>query len=256
MSRLFTVSTAGLFGMLALSACASSTQVTELDARIKALEGKLAEMEAKPAAKSAAAGAAAAKPELSPEEKAKEDAALALMKEAQTAMRANDFTTAKAKLAEIQASYAETRAGKAAVRMAEEVNLVGTDAPPIEVEKWFQGNATYGKQATLVLFWEKWCPHCIREMPEMAVMAPKFKGKVEFVGVTKMTKKVTEEDINTFIKDNKIGFPMALEKEGSMSRNFKVTGIPAAALVKDGKVIWRGNPATLDEATLTSLISG
>lgn len=254
MSRLFTVSPVGLLAALTLAGCASSTQVSELDARIQALEGKIAALEAKPAAPAAAG--TAAKAEISPEEKAKEDAALALMKEAQTAMRANDFATAKAKLAEIQASYADTRAGKAAVRMAEEVNLLGTEAPALEVDKWFQGKASFGNQPTLVVFWEVWCPHCKREMPELAVMEPKFKGKVQMVGLTKMTKKVTEDQVQSFIKENKIGFPMGLEKEGSMSKAFKVTGIPAAALVKNGQIVWRGNPASLDEKTLTDLLAG
>ena len=41
-----------------------------------------------------------------------------------------------------------------------------------------------------------------------------------------------------------------------MSSSFAVTGIPAAALVKDGKVVWRGHPARLDDALLDKLMAG
>jgi hypothetical protein len=53
-----------------------------------------------------------------------------------------------------------------------------------------------------------------------------------------------------------VKFPVAKEKEGSLSNAFNVTGIPAAALVKGGKVIWRGHPGRLDDATLDALIKG
>jgi hypothetical protein len=49
---------------------------------------------------------------------------------------------------------------------------------------------------------------------------------------------------------------MAKEKDASMSTGFNVTGIPAAALVKEGKVIWRGHPGRLDDATIDKLIGG
>ena len=32
-----------------------------------------------------------------------------------------------------------------------------------------------------------------------------------------------------------------------MSQHFNVSGIPAAAVVKDGKIVWRGHPARLTD---------
>ena len=37
---------------------------------------------------------------------------------------------------------------------------------------------------------------------------------------------------------------------GALSQHMNVSGIPAAAVVKDGVVIWRGHPARLDETVL------
>jgi thiol-disulfide isomerase/thioredoxin len=231
---------------LLLGGCAQQKALDEANAKITALEEKVAKLEAG----GAKGGAAAADP-------AKEEAATKLMTEAQDAMKNGDYATAKTKLADLNTNFADTRAGKAASRMASEVNLVGTDAAPIEVEKWFVGKADYGSsKATLLVFWEVWCPHCKKEMPKLAEEEGKYKSKgVQIVGLTKITKSATEEKVQEFIKENNIKYPVAKEKGDNMSKAFAVTGIPAAALVKDGKVIWRGHPARLTDDVLDKLLA-
>ncbi len=232
--------------LLGLVGCASKQEVTDLDARIKALEEKLAKPEAAPAAN---------KPGAPPASTPEDDAASALMKEAQVAINGANFDLAKAKLAEISEKYPETRAAKAATRIAAEIGIIGTDAPTMEVEKWFQGKANWdSKKATLVVFWEQWCPHCKDEMPKMQPLSEKWSSKLQVVGMTKVTKKSTDELVTAFLSENKIKFPVGKEKDGSLSKAFMVTGIPAAAIVKDGKIIWRGHPNKLTEAFLTQLL--
>ena len=233
---------------LALTGCAQKSELDAANERIKSLEEKVATLEKAPAAKGSA-------PAASSEE---EEAAGKLMQEVQEAVKGNDYATAKTKLADLTGKYAGTRAGKAAVRMASEINLVGTDAGPIEAEKWFQGNADFSKsKATLVVFWEVWCPHCKKELPKLAEDEAKLKAKgVQIVAMTKVTKSSTDEKVEEFIKESKAKFPIGKEKDGSMSKAYAVSGIPASALVKDGKVIWRGHPARLDDATIDKLLAG
>lgn len=234
--------------LILLTGCAQKSEVDALDARVKAVEEKVATMEKSGGGKAGAPAASTAD----------EEAATKLMTEVQDAMKANDYTTAKAKLAELQEKYAATRAGKAGVRMASEVNLVGSDAAPLEVDKWFQGKANLGdSKATLVVFWEVWCPHCKREVPKMAAEEAKYKAKgIQLVGITKVTKSATDEKVVEFLKENKVNFPIGKEKDGSLSAAYAVSGIPAAALVKDGKVIWRGHPARLTDEVLDKLLAG
>ena len=232
---------------LLLTGCAQKSELDAANERIKALEEKVASLEKAPAGKTAA-------PAASSEE---EDAATKLMGEVQEAMKANDYATAKAKLAELGEKYSATRAGKAGARMATEVNLIGSDAAALDVDKWFQGKASLDGKTTLLVFWEVWCPHCKKEMPKLAEEEGKYKDKgVQIVGVTKVTKSATDEKVEEFIKENKIKYPIAKEKDASLSKAYAVSGIPAAALVKDGKVIWRGHPARLDDATLDKLLAG
>ena len=77
-----------------------------------------------------------------------------------------------------------------------------------------------------------------------------LKGEgLQVVGLTKITRSSTEEKVTSFIADKQISYPLAKES-GEISSYFNVSGIPAAAVLKDGKVVWRGHPAQLNEAKL------
>jgi thiol-disulfide isomerase/thioredoxin len=246
---MFRIALASLLTIGFAAGCAQKSELEAVDARLKAIEEKVATLEKAPAGKAAPA---AANPEA--EEKASK-----LMTEVQEAVKGSDYTAAKAKLAELAVEpLASTRAGKAATRMASEINLVGTDAAALDMDKWFQGKATLGEsKATLLVFWEVWCPHCKKEMPKLAEEEGKYKAKgIQVVGITKVTKSATDEKVEEFLKESKVKFPVGKEKEGgTLSKAYAVSGIPAAALVKDGKVIWRGHPARLDDATVDALMS-
>jgi peroxiredoxin len=233
---------------LLVGGCAQKKDVDAMDARLKEVEEKLAKLEK-------GGGGGKAGPSTSPEEEA---AASSLMKEAQEALKGNQYDVAKSKLAELKEKYGSTRAGRASARMMNEVAIIGTDAPQLDVDKWFQGKANLADaKATLVVFWEVWCPHCKEEMPKMPEVYHKWKSKgLNVVGVTKVTKSATDEKVETFIKDNKIDFPIGKEKDGALSKAYNVSGIPAAALVKDGKVVWRGHPAKLTDDMIGTFLSG
>ena len=67
------------------------------------------------------------------------------------------------------------------------------------------------------------------------------------IGLTKQTRGVTDEQVTSFIGENKVTYPIAKEQGDSLSQHYGVRGIPAAAVVKDGKVVWRGHPARLTD---------
>ncbi len=235
----------GILSLSLLVSCAQKADVDALDARLKTIEESVATLEKKSAASA-------------PASSADEEAASKLMQAAQAAIKEGDFATAKGKFADLSAKYAGTRAGKAASHMSAEINLIGTDAKPLEVDKWFQGKADYsGSKATLLVFWEVWCPHCKKELPEMAEKEAEYRAKgIQLVGLTKVTKSSTDEKVAEFLKEHNVKFPNGKEKDTSMSTAFNVSGIPAAALVKDGKVVWRGHPARLTPELLDKLMAG
>lgn len=71
---------------------------------------------------------------------------------------------------------------------------------------------------------------------------------------TKLSRDVPEETFTGFIDEHNLTFPNGLEDAGKTSEIFKVNSIPAGAIVKDGVVVWRGNPAALKEADYRAII--
>jgi thiol-disulfide isomerase/thioredoxin len=164
---------------------------------------------------------------------------------------------AKNRMSEFLKKYNDTETAKSARRLHQEVlSVIGKEAPTEwGIEKWFQGendiDLSSGK-TTLLVFWETWCPHCKREVPKLQTIYTALKDQgLQVLGVTRITKSSTEEAVEAFIKEHEITYPIAKE-DGKMNLHFSVRGIPAGAVLKDGKVIWRGHPGELDEAKLKS----
>lgn len=228
-----------LWAVLGAAITVSGCADPALQKKVDDLEAKVAEIDKKQKAAPAAPG----KPNQEVDQ-----AAMNLLKEATEAQQKGDTTTAKAKYKEVTEKYAGTRPAAVASRQLAELNVVGKSIDKLNIEEWYQGETslTDGK-ATLLVFWEVWCPHCKREVPKMQATYDKFKGDgLNLIGLTKLTRNKTPEDVKTFMTENKVKYPMAKEG-GDMSALFGVNGVPAAAAVKDGKVVWRGHPAQLTD---------
>lgn len=181
--------------------------------------------------------------------------------EAQTALAAvnrliasGDTTKAKAEMTSFMQKYGSTRTAAGARSTYQELQIIGKSVPADwGIERWFQGEKDIdlaGDSTKLVVFWETWCPHCQREVPKLQAMYDSLKGSgLKVLGLTKVTKSATEEKVTDFIKTSKMSYPVAKEN-GSASEYFGVSGVPAAVVVKAGKVVWRGHPARLSEAQL------
>jgi thiol-disulfide isomerase/thioredoxin len=136
--------------------------------------------------------------------------------------------------------------------LTREMAVVGQPVPaPWAIEKWFQGSADLdGGGTKLLVFWEEWCPYCKKELPHFQEIYEKYKGRgLQVVGLTRLTRTATEAGVLGVIAEKKVGFPIAKES-GAVAEYFHVKGIPAAAVVRDGKIIWRGHPLRLTDEML------
>jgi thiol-disulfide isomerase/thioredoxin len=217
----------------------------ELEARVTALETQVKTLAVPGAATAASAEA--------------DKAAGQLVREASEAMKTGDIKTARAKVKEVKQKYSTTRAARSAAQLEGTLEIFGKDAGSLTVEKWYGDKDTTFEDgnATLVVFWEVWCPHCKREAPKLQATYEKYNSKgLNVVGLTRINKpdRAPESMTVDFIKESKITYPMAKEN-GSMAQHFAVQGIPAAAVVKDGKIVWRGHPAQLDDKMIEGFIS-
>lgn len=153
---------------------------------------------------------------------------------------------AKAKLKTDMQMFAATKAGSSMQNLSRELAVIGKDCPSDwGIEKWFQGQdaVDLASGTTVVVFWESWCPHCRREVPKLQAMYDEYKGAgLQMIGLTRVNRGATEDAVNDLIAQNNVNYPIAKE-DGSVAQYFNVSGIPAAAVVKDGKIVWRGHPS-------------
>ncbi|TPV96428.1 MAG: TlpA family protein disulfide reductase [Myxococcales bacterium FL481] len=187
---------------------------------------------------------------------ARESAARADLKAARSLVATGDVEGAQAKLEAMKLELGDTqtyrRRGR---RLAAELAVVGQQAPALTVDKWFRQAEVdlSASSPTVVVFFEQWCPHCRNEIPKLDELYAKHKAAgLQLVALTKMTKGSTVAQVQSLIED--VSYPVAKE-DGALSRAFAVSGIPAAAVVKDGKIVWRGHPAALDDASVAGWLA-
>ena len=111
--------------------------------------------------------------------------------------------------------------------------------------------------ATMLVFWEEWCPHCKREVPKIEGMHTKYKARgLNVVGLTKVTRSSTDEKVTSFMQEKGVTYPVAKEDGDNLSKRFGVRGVPAAAIVQAGKVVWRGHPARISDGMIEKILGG
>lgn len=167
-----------------------------------------------------------------------------------------DIAGAKQQLADFNTEYAGSDAAAWTRSLNRELEVVGKSAPEDwSIDKWFQGQsevALDSNKPTVVVFWESWCPHCRNEVPKLQAVYDSYREQgLQVVGVTRLTRDANEATVQSFIDEHHVGYPMAKES-GALAEYFNVKGIPAAAVVKDGQIVWRGHPTRLTDQMLSS----
>jgi thiol-disulfide isomerase/thioredoxin len=154
---------------------------------------------------------------------------------------------------------------------ADEILNIGDAAPPLAVSGWpkgekiekFEPGKTY-----VVEFWATWCGPCWASIPHLTELAHQYKEKgVQFIGVD-----VWEDDVKKvqpFLDEmgDKMDYNVALDtvpeggnpNDGAMVKDWMKAAdehnIPAAFVVRDGKIAWIGHTMDL-EKHLAKIIAG
>jgi thiol-disulfide isomerase/thioredoxin len=87
----------------------------------------------------------------------------------------------------------------------------------------------------LINFWASWCGPCREEMPLLNSLHKKY----EALGFTVLGVNVEEDTrkARDFLKDFPVDFPVLLDKENRVSKQYKVIAMPTTVLVdRDGNV--------------------
>ncbi|MCB9682592.1 MAG: TlpA family protein disulfide reductase [Alphaproteobacteria bacterium] len=187
----------------------------------------------------------------------RERVALDALRTAVDTLDAGDLDAARHALMDVVQQYPDTQASQYAQSVLAEQAVVGQPAPPLTVDHWIQGEASWPwPGATLLVFFEVWCPHCQREVPALQRYADAFVlDGLQVVGITRMSRGVTEADVIGFAGASGVGFALGYDADGDLSEAYGVQGIPSAAIVRDGVVVWRGHPQLLDADRLQRVLA-
>ncbi len=258
--------------LLSLNASPAFAQCDDLEAKVELLTRQIAAMQkqiialkaqqkagpvaAAPKAPATTDANAAARQQAAAARGAGREEAVALYDRIDELLGAGQIDEAKQALQDFNTTNEGTPAVAWTRSLTRELTAVGKPNPDDwSIEHWFQGESSVeldGGAPTVVVFWESWCPHCRDEVPKLQAIYDRYRSRgLQVVGVTRLTRTATDETVRSFIGEHNVSYPMAKES-GALAEYFSVKGIPAAAVVKDGRIVWRGHPMRLDPELLES----
>lgn len=143
---------------------------------------------------------------------------------------------------------------------------IGSPAPPLAIEAWFQGDAVEkieSGKVYVIEFWATWCGPCLMNMPHMSELQEQYRDEATFIGVTdesaaKVRAFLATESTSGSPWSSEITYRLGTDLNEGMYTNYMAAanqmGIPTAFIIgKGGTVDWIGHPADLDEALATAV---
>lgn len=125
------------------------------------------------------------------------------------------------------------------IEIAQGIAVKGQSAPKFTLKtldgKTVKLSDYKGKKAVVISFWATWCGPCQRELPELQkVWAKNSKKPVQFLGINIDG----EGDVKANVKKNGLTFPIMIDANSKVSRDYGVRGIPTLFVIdKNGKIV-------------------
>jgi len=187
-------------------------------------------------------------------------AAASLYSVANDAWAKEDIETAEKYFRRLSDNYPSDSKAKRAKKNLNALAIIGKPAPELVVDHWMGSGTTLADakgKVVLLGFWNEWCPHCRREMPNLQKWHEQYADDgLVVISVTKHTKSQDDAKVQSFLDGNNITFPCAVEPQGyTTTRDYGVSGVPAGVVIdRSGKVVWRNHPARLTEERLKEIL--
>ncbi len=92
-------------------------------------------------------------------------------------------------------------------------------------------------QAVLVNYWATWCPPCKAEMPAMQRTYEAYRDQGFVVLAVNATNQDALADVEAFVREYGLTFPVLLDESGSMGALYRVNALPTSFFIRPDGVI-------------------
>ncbi|WP_127532484.1 TlpA family protein disulfide reductase [Paenibacillus kobensis] len=120
----------------------------------------------------------------------------------------------------------------------------GYAAPVLDLPDLQDADITVGgpqDKLTLINFWAAWCGPCELEAPELQQSFEKHASQLQILGIN-ATSQDRERDARQFVEDQKLTFPILMDRDGKAIEQYKVSQFPTTLVVdKNGMIVERVN---------------
>ncbi|MBM7563704.1 TlpA family protein disulfide reductase [Paenibacillus sacheonensis] len=118
-----------------------------------------------------------------------------------------------------------------------------------------QNVAIGGKQdkLTLVNFWASWCYPCEMEAPDLQALAKEYKGKLQILGIN-ATSLDKERQAREFVDQQKLTFPILMDRKGNAQELYKVNSFPLSVLVDGNGIVRERVQGVIDKSKWQEMI--
>ncbi len=135
----------------------------------------------------------------------------------------------------------------------------GAPAPEIDLPALDGGRVLLSAlrgHPVVVSFWGTWCPPCRSEFPEL-VRAHQTYGPagVRVIGVNGRDQELRTKDVQQFVNEFAVTFPIALDARGRSRRTYGLIGLPTTVFIDSGGVVRRVHIGPIDRDGLNTGIA-
>lgn len=127
---------------------------------------------------------------------------------------------------------------------------IGERAPDLNISQWLNEKPS-GEKARLINFYHSSSREAGALLAGMSRYAGQYAEKLSVIVIAREPK----EKVQAALLNDSPGYAAAIDEDGRTFASFGVKVVPFGVLIDTkGKILWFGNPAQLDTATLDKLL--